>query len=341
MRNSLQIKQTKQNRLVIYSVLLVIFLTLFWYFNLLFISRPISAQASILGVSASLDQNDYQIFPYPVLKTQSKPLDLARYWTLIDADSGKTIVSSNAETVIPVASTAKIMTALIVLTEIKDLSQKVEIQKEINNVYQNNQRLRWGDEYTVESLLYLLLLESDNQAANSLAYFVTGVKNPSIDGWQPRISAFAGMMNKRAVQFGLTQTKLVDPAGLEESTSSTSLEMTALTRQAIKNASFQKFVSTANRSITNVSGSKAFDLKNSNRLIGEWAYPGAIGVKTGFLPNTSSSDLSAGHCLIAAAKRNNHTLIAAVYNTYDETSTSSATAAKELLDFGFENIEWY
>lgn len=341
MRYSLQIKQTKQNRLVAYSVLLVIFVTLFWYFNLLFISRPISAQASVLGVSTSLDQNNYQIYPYPLLKTESKPLDLARYWALIDADSGKTIVSSNAEIVIPIASTAKIMTALIILTEIKDLSQKVEIQKEINSIYQNNQRLRWGDEYTVENLLYLLLLESDNQAANSLAYFVAGVKNPSIEGWQPRISAFVKMMNERTTQIGLTQTKFVDPAGLDESTSSTSLEMAALTRHAIKNASFQKFVSTTNRSINNISGSKSFDLKNSNRLISEWAYPGAIGVKTGFLPNSSSSDLSAGHCLIAAAKRNNHTLIAAVYNTYGEASTSSATAAKELLDFGFENIEWY
>lgn len=341
MRYSQQIKQTKQNRLVAYSVLLVISLIFIWYFNLMFISRPISAQASVLGASASQNQNNYQIYPYPVLKTESKPLDLARYWALVDADSGKTIVSSKSDTVIPIASTAKIMTAFVILTEIKDLSQKVEIQKEINSIYQNNQRLRWGDEYTVENLLYLLLLESDNQAANSLAYFVAGVKNPSISGWQPRIDVFVKMMNERSVQMGLTQTKFVDPAGLNESTASTSIEMTALTRQAIKNTSFQKFVSTANRLINNIAGSKAFDIKNSNRLISEWAYPGAIGVKTGFLPNTSSSDLSAGHCLIAAAKRNNHTLIAAVYNTYGEASTSSATAAKELLDFGFENIEWY
>lgn len=341
MRYSQQIKQTKQNRLVAYSVLLVIFLILFWYFNLLFISRPISAQASVLGVSASNNQNDYQIYPYPVLKTQSKPVDLARYWALIDADSGKTIVSSKSNTVIPIASTTKIMTALVVLSEVKDLSKKVEIQKEINSIYQNTQRLRWGDEYTVENLLYLLLLESDNQAANSLAYFTAGVKNPSVTGWQPRISAFMKMMNEHADQIGLNQTKFVDPAGLDESTSSTALEMAALTRQALKNATFQKFVGTANRSISNVIGSKSFDLKNSNRLVSDWAYPGAIGVKTGFLPNTSSSDLSAGHCLIAAAKRNNHTLIAAVYNTYSEASTSSATATKELLDFGFENIEWY
>lgn len=341
MRNSLQIKQTKQNRLVAYSVLLVIFLIFVWYFNLMFISRPISAQASVLGVSTSYNQNDYQIYPYPVLKTQSKPLDLARYWALIDADSGKTIVSSKSTSVIPIASTAKIMTALVVLTEIKDLSQKVEIQKEINSIYQNNQRLRWGDEYTVENLLFLLLLESDNQAANSLAYFVVEVKNPSISGWQPRINAFVKMMNERAAQIGLKQTKFVDPAGLEEATTSTSSEMSALTRQAIQNSTFQKFVSTANKTINNIAGSKAFDLKNSNRLISEWAYPGAIGVKTGFLPNISSSDLSAGHCIIAAAKRNNHTLIAAVYNTYGEASTSSATAAKELLDFGFDNIEWY
>ncbi len=307
----------------------------------MFISRPISAQASVLGVSTSDNQKDYQIYPYPVLKTQSKPLDLARYWALIDADSGKTIISSKSDAVVPIASTTKIMTALIVLTEVKDLSQKVEIQKEINGIYQNTQRLRWGDEYTVENLLYLLLLESDNQAANSLAFFVAGVKNTSVSGWQPRINVFVQMMNERAAQIGLTQTKFLDPAGLDESTSSTSLEMTALTRQALKNASFQKFVSTANRSVNNITGSKTFDLKNSNRLISEWAYPGAIGVKTGFLPNSSSSDLSAGHCLIAAAKRNNHTLIAAVYNTYGEASTSSATAAKELLDFGFENVEWH
>lgn len=341
MRYSQQIKQTRDNRLVAYSILFIIFVGLTWYLNLLFISRPISNHSSVLGVSTSIDQTDHQINPYPVLNTKEQPQNLARYWTLVDGKSGKIIISSGSDKIIPIASTTKIMTATIVLNEIKDLSQKVEIQKEINSIYQSNQRLRWGDTYSVDNLLYLLLLESDNQAANSLAYFIANNKNPKLLGWQTHIDAFVKMMNKYAKELGLTHTKFSDPAGLNESTTSTASEMSTLTRVALQNTTFQKFVSTANKTINNITGSRVFDLKNSNRLISEWAYPGAIGVKTGFLPNFSSTDLSAGHCLIAAAERNNHTLIAVIYNTYNEAATSSATAAKELLDFGFENVKWY
>lgn len=341
MRPTQQIYQTNKHRFVAYSGLLIIFLLISWYFNLLFISQPISTHAQVLGATTPLIANNFQLNPYPTLKTKAEPQNLARYWTLIDAESGKVIVSKDADNIIPIASTAKIMTALIVLEEVKDLSQKVQIQKKINNIYQSQQRLLWGDEYSVENLLYLLLLESDNQAANSLAYFTVGLKKSSEIKWETRISAFVNQMNNKATDIGLVKTKFVDPAGLDESTTSTVSEMVSLTRIALQNSAFQKLVATANKTITNTPGSRVFDLKNSNRLVSEWYYPGVLGVKTGFLPNISSSQLSAGHCLIAAAKRDNHTLIAAVYNTYSETPTSSAVAAKELLDFGFKNITWY
>lgn len=341
MRPTQQIHQTKKHRFTAYSGLLIIFLFISWYFNLLFISRPVSTHAQILGATTPSIVNNYQLNPYPTLTTKAEPRNLARYWILIDAESGKTIVSKDASNIIPIASTAKIMTALIVLQEVKDLSQKVKIQKEINNIYQSQQRLLWGEEYSVENLLYLLLLESDNQAANSLAYFTAGLNKSNLVDWKNRIQTFVDQMNGEAAKIGLTKTKFLEPAGLDELTTSTVLEMALLTRVALRNLTFQKFVSAATKTINNTIGSRVFDLKNSNRLVGEWNYPGALGVKTGFLPNSGSNQLSAGHCLIAAAKRDNHTLIAAVYNTYSEDATSSATAAKELLDFGFENIAWY
>ena len=85
--------------------------------------------------------------------------------------------------------------------------------------------------------------------------------------------------------------------------------------------------------MTNVDGNIWHQLDQSNRLVADYKYPGAIGVKTGYMPE-------AGHCLVGAATRDGRTLVAIDLNTYLDTPTASADEAKRLLDWGFANVKW-
>lgn len=314
------------------------------WMRLLFISRPISPQDAVLGAKISREEfeaDTITLASYSTLdqKNQDVP-DLARHWLLIDGHSNQILAEKNAQVSVPIASTAKIMTGLLTIENIPDLNQIVTVKHYSLNVYQSNQRLLWGDEYRIIDLLYLMLLESDNQAANVLADFVGQKVATSPSPNNNFTEAFVKLMNVKARDLGLLHTHFVDPAGLDPNTRSSPIEISFLALEALKNDTFQKIVSTAETDISNISKTRFYHLKNTNRLVSEWHYPGIIGVKTGFLPNSSQS-LSAGHCLIAAAQRNGHLLVAGIFNTYSELNTASATAAKALLDYGFEHTRWF
>lgn len=332
-----------QNKYFYYSFTVIALLMVFfsWYFLLLLKSRPITLTSEILGASTSQNPiNNFQLAPYPILdQTNTKP-NSARYWAIFDADSQKIISENQGAKVVPIASTTKIMTAALVLENVSDLNEPVEIEKDILSIYQSQPHLLWGENYTVRDLLYLLMLVSDNQAANTLAVYVGGRKLSMSANWDQKRSEFIKMMNNKAMDLHLKNTKFSDPAGLELSSKSTAKDLAKLTTYALKNNQFKKIVGTATKTISNTRQSRFLELKNTNRLVSEWFYPGIIGVKTGFLPN-EPNNLSAGHCLVAAAKQNNHTLITVVLNTYSEHNEASASAARDLLNFGFKNTNWY
>ncbi len=202
---------------------------------------------------------------------------------MINAESGEVIYEKHADKIMLIASTTKIMTALVVLDNC-DVSETVKIKAEWTGIEGSSIYLREGEELTVEALLYGLLLHSGNDAAVALACHTAG-----------SVESFAGLMNERAKSLGLVATSFRNPHGLDEDGHfSTSRELAIITQAAMQNDMFSKIVST--KSIT-IGGRT---LTNHNKLL--WRCKGVLGVKTGY---TRSS----GRILVSCAERDELKLI--------------------------------
>ncbi len=229
---------------------------------------------------------------------------------LMDADSGRVLYAKNAQAMLPMASTTKIMTAVIIL-ETLDMESEITITKESVGIEGSSIYLIEGEKLTVSELLYGLLLRSGNDAANALAIACAG-----------SIENFAEMMNRKAAELGLTHTHYANPSGLPaENHYTTAYDLAVLSSYAIKNNEFVKITSTLKATIT---GNSRY-LVNRNNLLRY--YEGIIGVKTGYTP-------AAGWCLSSAAVRDGVTLVAVTLN---DSNTWKDHAA--MLDYGFEFLE--
>ncbi|MBR3955165.1 MAG: D-alanyl-D-alanine carboxypeptidase [Clostridia bacterium] len=236
----------------------------------------------------------------------------AKSAVLICADTGQIIYEHNAQEKLSMASTTKIMTALLA---IENLSPQAEISigNEVLNVDGTSLGLKPGDRIRVYDLLVGLMLSSGNDAANAVAVAVSG-----------SMGAFADLMNRRAVQIGMQGTSFVTPSGLDdENHYSTAYDMALLTREALQNEVFADIVSKYTATIH--IGSKKIWLKNHNRLL--QSYNGLIGVKTGFTKKS-------GRCLVTAAERDGVRLIAVTLKAPDDWNDHRA-----LLDYGFSEVK--
>lgn len=243
----------------------------------------------------------------------SAPSVSARAAILIDAETGTVMYGKNENERLPMASTTKIMTALVVL-ENACLSDCVIIPQEAVGVEGSSVCIECGETLTVEELLYAMMLESANDAAAALAIHVGG----SIDG-------FAEMMNERAKSIGLCDTSFANPHGLDDAEHYTSAhDLAAIAAEAMKNEDFSRIVSTYRQRIPYGESGYRY-LMNHNKLLK--LYDGALGVKTGFTKKS-------GRCLVSAAKRDEMTLIAVTLCAPDDWSDHT-----RLLDYGFENYE--
>lgn len=232
----------------------------------------------------------------------------AKAAVLINADNMKIIYERNSDELLPMASTTKIMTALIVIEKF-NASTEITVGDEVLEEG-TNMGLKPGDILTAESLLYGLILASGNDAANALAVAV----GKSIDG-------FVGMMNSKAESMGLNSTHFDTPSGLDgENHYTTAYELAVITAEALKQPLFRQICSTLSKTVT--VSDREIALNNHNRLLKE--YNGAYGVKTGY---TSS----AGRCLVSAAERENVRLIAVTLNDKNDWKDHKA-----LLDYGFD-----
>lgn len=201
---------------------------------------------------------------------------------VIEASSGETLWSKNCDKPMPMASTTKIMTALVAL-ERCDIQKTVKVSPSAIGVEGSSIYLYAGEELTMENLLYAMLLESANDAAAAIAIEVGG----SIEG-------FAKLMNKKAAELGLKSTSFENPHGLDgENHYTTAKELALITREAMKNESFRKIVSTYKTTIPLNKDEGTRVLINHNKLLK--SYDGAIGVKTGFTKKS-------GRCLVSAAE---------------------------------------
>ena len=232
---------------------------------------------------------------------------------VMNADTGGVLYEKNAYRQRAMASTTKIMTALITL-ESGDLDRPFTVDSMAVRVEGTSMGLREGDTVTRRALCYGMLLPSGNDAANAAAVNIAG-----------SLSAFAELMNKRAARIGMNDTHFVNPSGLDaEGHYTTAYDMALLTREALKNDEFRAICGMKSAQVEFGAPPHKRTLYNSNKLLR--LYDCCIGVKTGFTDN-------ARRCLVSAAERDGCTVIAVTLNAPDDWNDH-----KKLLDDGFSKI---
>lgn len=226
---------------------------------------------------------------------------------------GRTLWSRQAQDERAMASTTKIMTALVVLDN-ADLSEAVTVSARAAGVGEAEVDLVAGQTLTVGELLEATLVRSANDGAFALAEHVAG-----------SVEEFVTLMNEKAAGLGLAHTSFANPHGLDAPGHYTSAEdLATLASIAMADPRFAGIVSKASVTVAGAGGLKRYD--NSNKLLG--SYEGADGVKTGWTNK-------AGYCVVASATRDQVGLIAVVLGTDDENERFSE--ARALLDWGFEH----
>lgn len=233
---------------------------------------------------------------------------------LINADTGSVLYEKNAYEQRAMASTTKIMTALLT-AEAGDLDRKFAVDSYAINVEGTSMGLSEGDIVTRRALLYGMLLPSGNDAANAAAVSVSG-----------SMQAFAELMNKKAKELGLNNTHFVNPSGLDaDGHYTTAYDLAMLTAEALSNPVFEDICRCADVRVEFGNPPYLRSLANSNKML--WQYEGCIGVKTGFTDN-------ARRCLVSAAERDGVRLIAVTLNAPDDWNDHRA-----MLDYGFMQVK--
>lgn len=237
----------------------------------------------------------------------------AQAYLLMDADSGKVLAQRDAQTALPMASTTKIMTALITLEQ-RNLDEYFVVDSDAIRVEGSSMGLTEGDQVSLRALAYGMLLSSGNDAANAAAVRISG-----------SIEKFTKLMNRRAKEIGMNNTSFVTPSGLhDEQHYASAYDMALLAKEALQNKDFLEICSSAKAKVC--FGNPPFDrwLSNHNRLLRY--YDGCIGVKTGFTK-------AAGRCLVSAAERDGVRLICVTLNDPNDWMDHTA-----LFDYGFSLV---
>ncbi len=231
---------------------------------------------------------------------------------LIAAQDGSVLAQKRAHERMGMASTTKILTALVALEHL-ELDKNVKIPKEAVGIEGSSVYLVEGEELSVRELLFALMLASANDAAVALAIAACG----DTDG-------FVHKMNEYVTRMGLTDTHLTNPHGLADKDHyTTAYELALISKKALENEVLRSIVSTYKTTIRYCGKEGGRVLVNHNKMLK--LYKGSIGLKTGFTKAT-------GRCLVSAAERDGLTLIAVTLNAPDDWKDHSA-----LLNYGFDN----
>jgi serine-type D-Ala-D-Ala carboxypeptidase (penicillin-binding protein 5/6) len=237
----------------------------------------------------------------------------ARSAILVDADTGRVLWALRPHRKRPIASTTKIMTALLTLKRLP-LHRLVTVDPAATRVPLVKEGLRPNERVRVWKLMYGLLLYSGNDDASALAIATGGSRRE-----------FLALMNAEARRLGLHDTHYNSPSGaLDERNFSSAWDLAALARYALRDARFRRIVRTRIKRVPWSAPTYAKEYLNKNALLG--SYPGANGVKTGYTTK-------AGHCLVASARRGKVELIAVVLRSGDEYGD-----ARRLLNLGFREL---
>ena len=228
---------------------------------------------------------------------------------LMHADSGRVLYEKNADEHMLIASTTKIMTAIVVL-EHCELDDLVEVDSRSAGIEGSSMYLKAGESYTVEDLLYGLLLVSGNDAASALALHVAD-----------SMEEFAELMNAKAAELGMTESSFKNAHGLdEEGHYSTARDMAKLAAYCMGNEDFARIAGTVSHTV----GEQT--LMNHNRLLRE--YDGCLGLKTGYT-------MAAGRTLVTCAERDGARYVCVTLNDPDDWDDHKA-----LYDWAFANYSF-
>lgn len=233
---------------------------------------------------------------------------------LMCANNGEVLFSRNADRHLSMASTTKIMTSLIALESAMP-EKEITVTHEMVSVEGTSMGLEAGDSVSLIELVYGMLLQSGNDAANTVAHVIGGSEE-----------AFATMMNARAKEIGMKNTNFVTASGLDDDNHfSTAYDMALLACECMKNPEFAEICSQKKAKLTYGNPPYSRILTNHNKLL--WKYSDSVGIKTGFTKKS-------GRCLVSAAKRNGVTLIAVTLNAPDDWNDHIS-----MYEYGFSKIK--
>lgn len=252
------------------------------------------------------------IFCIQNLPAAAAPEISAEYACVMLADSGRVIYEKNAYARHSMASTTKIMTALLAL-ENCELDAVVSVSRNAALQEGSSMYLRPGNQITMENLLYGLMLNSGNDAAVAIAEYIAG-----------DTESFAKQMTARAKKLGAKDTQFQNPNGLDaDGHYTTAYDLALITRAAMQNEIFREIVSTKIKTVPLVAGGAELYLANHNKMLK--IYDGADGVKTGFTKAT-------GRCLVSSATRDGVSVIAVTLRAPNDWNDHT-----QLLDDAFAN----
>lgn len=292
---------------LIYKILLIAIITILSFGNI---------------NSYAIDDNDFDYVWIDEAieegKTIKEPEVLSRHAVIYDRASKTVIWGKNEMTETPMASTTKIMTAIVMCEELGEerMQETVEVCQEAAYTNGSSMGIKTGDKVTYHDLLYGLMLPSGNDAAVQIAISVAG-----------SVENFAELMNEKAKELGLEHTHFVTPHGLDrEGHYTTAKELAIITDCALQNPLIAKVISTEKYTVTINGYPKA--LSNSNELLGY--LNGVNGVKTGY---TSG----AGRCLVTSVNREGFEIITVVLGS--DTKKIRTKDSIRLIEYAYKNYE--
>lgn len=284
------------------------------YYTIIIITLIMSSNSIVFAddENEEITQEDYvQV----INQTKDEPTLNSRIAVAYDRKSGEVIWGKDEHKRTAMASTTKIMTAIVTL-ENCDLTQTVTISKKSAGTGGSRLGLKADDKITMNDLLYGLMLKSGNDAAVAIAETVGG----SVEG-------FAELMNEKAKKLKLENTHYVTPHGLDDPEHyTTAVELAKLADYALQNETFAKIVNTKNYTVTINGYPKS--ISNTNELLGY--LEGVNGVKTGFTNN-------AGRCLVTSVNRNGFEIITVILQA--DTKKFRTADSIKLIEYIYKNYE--
>jgi len=246
----------------------------------------------------------------------------AESMVVMERTSGRILYSKAKDKVLPMASTTKIITAIVAIENTKDLDEKHLVTKDMTGIEGSSIYLKAGEHLSIRELLFGLMLRSGNDSAIAIAKIVAG-----------SVESFVKMMNELCLRLNLTNTNIVTVNGLHDDNHYTSAkDLAKVSCYALSNEVFKEIVSTKEKVISNEldKKNKCRLLKNKNRLLK--ILDGADGVKTGYTTK-------AGRCFVGSATRNGFQVVCVVLNCREMFEETERLINKAFSEYHMELVQ--